>query len=187
MTTTTDTTFVNGIDTALVRSTAEAVAGDAALGQAHVCIATEWTGQTHTRSTVRKLTLGGQALERPFVIEVDEPAELGGGNRFANPQEYLLSAVNACILTTFAAYCALQDIHIRHLSMETKGDIDLRKFLGLDPSVPAGFEALDYTIRVSADADTPTLNAIHDAVRQASPNFFNMATAVAMDAKLTVS
>ena len=36
------------------------------------------------------------ALKWMALARDDEPLELGGSNRFANPQEYLISALNAC-------------------------------------------------------------------------------------------
>jgi hypothetical protein len=37
-------------------------------------------------------------VSRHFAIDIDEPFELGGGNAFANPQEYLLAGLNACMI-----------------------------------------------------------------------------------------
>ncbi|MEX3966449.1 hypothetical protein AB4Y42_30205 [Paraburkholderia sp. EG286B] len=39
--------------------------------------------------------MGGQQVPRRFTIDIDEPCELGGSNRFANPQEHLIAALNA--------------------------------------------------------------------------------------------
>jgi hypothetical protein len=33
----------------------------------------------------------------------------------------------------------------------TAGELDLRGFLGIDPTVPAGYETLRYTVRIKAD------------------------------------
>jgi len=49
-------------------------------------------------------------VPRRFAIDIDEPFELGGGNAYANPQKYLLAALNACIIVGYAALCALQGI-----------------------------------------------------------------------------
>ena len=83
-------------------------------------------------------------VPRRFSIDIDEPFELGGGNAFANPQEYLLAALNACMTVGYVAQCAVQGITIEKLEIATEGDIDLRGFFGLDPSVPPGYESLRY-------------------------------------------
>ena len=38
------------------------------------------------------------------------PCELGGSNRFANPQEYLLAALNACVTVGYVGQCAVRGI-----------------------------------------------------------------------------
>ena len=52
-------------------------------------------------------TLLGQRVTKDFTIRVDEPYELCGANQFANPQEYLLAALNACMIVGYSAVCAL--------------------------------------------------------------------------------
>ena len=70
-----------------------------------------------------------------FAFDIDEPEELGGGNAFANPQEHLLAALNACMTVGYVAQCSVRGIKLESLSIETEGDIDLRGFLGIDPAV----------------------------------------------------
>ena len=80
-----------------------------------------------------------------------EPLEIGGGNAYANPQEYLLAALNACMIVGYTALCALQGIALEKLEITTEGDIDLRGFFGLDPAVPAGYRELQSRVVISAD------------------------------------
>jgi hypothetical protein len=50
---------------------------------------------THSRAQVESFAIGGANVPRRFSIDIDEPlelGELGGGNAYANPQEYLLAA-----------------------------------------------------------------------------------------------
>jgi OsmC-like protein len=87
-------------------------------------------------------------VPRRFTIDIDEPNELGGSNSFANPQEHLIAALNACMTVGYAAQCAARGITLESLAIETDGEIDLRGFLGIDPAVPKGFENLSYTVRI---------------------------------------
>ena len=77
-------------------------------------------------------------MARHFSIDIDEPSELGGSNRFANPQEHLIAALNACMTVGYVAQCAVRGIKLESLTIETDGEIDLRGFLGIDPAVPRG-------------------------------------------------
>jgi uncharacterized OsmC-like protein len=81
-------------------------------------------------------------VPRRFSIDIDEPSELGGTNRFANPQEHLLAALNGCMTVGYVAQCAVRGITLESLEIETDGGIDLRGFLGIDPTVPPGYENL---------------------------------------------
>ena len=64
--------------------------------------------------------LGGQRVPRRFSIEIDEPCELGGGNAYANPQEHLLAALNACMTVGYVAQCAVRGITLEKLEIETE-------------------------------------------------------------------
>jgi uncharacterized OsmC-like protein len=77
-----------------------------------------------------------------FSIDIDDPRELGGSNSFANPQDHLIAALNACMTVGYVAQCAVRGITLESLAIETDGEIDLRGFLGIDPAVPQGYENL---------------------------------------------
>ena len=57
----------------------------------------------------RDFKIGGEQVARRFSIDIDEPLQLGGSNRFANPQEHLLAALNACMTVGYVAQCAVAD------------------------------------------------------------------------------
>jgi uncharacterized OsmC-like protein len=101
---------------------------------------------------VKAYTIGGRRVAKDFTIRVDEPYELCGTNQFANPQEYLLAALNACMIVGYAAVCASRGINLEELRIETAGEIDLRGFLGVDPTVKPGYERLRYTVHIKGDA-----------------------------------
>ena len=103
---------------------------------------TTWQGQARSRTQVDGFEIGGEQVARRFAIDIDEPCELGGTNLFANPQEHLLAALNACMTVGYVAQCAVRGITLESLVIETKGEIDLRGFLGIDPAVPPGYESL---------------------------------------------
>jgi uncharacterized OsmC-like protein len=113
-------------------------------------------------------------------MEVDEPLELGGTNLSANPQEYLLAALNACMTVGFTALCALNDIEIERLEVVTEGDIDLRGFFGLDPAVSPGYDALNTTLRVKGSASPEEFEHIFQTMLATSPNVHNITRPIAL-------
>jgi uncharacterized OsmC-like protein len=130
--------------------------------------------------------IGGEKIPRRFSFDIDEPFELGGSNAFPNPQEYLLAALNACMTVGYVAQCAIRGITLQNLEIETEGEIDLRGFLGIDPTVAPGYESLSYTVRIKGDGTEEQFAEIHEAVMATSPNFFNVAHAVALKPTLVV-
>ena len=178
--------IVNGIDTDAVHELIDNVDCDPATGMTRWRVASTWQGGTHSRAQVDGFAIGGADVPRRFAIDIDEPLELGGGNAFANPQEYLLAALNACMIVGYTALCALQGITLQKLEITTEGDIDLRGFFGLDPNVAAGYRELRSTVVVKGDGTEEQFRKIHDMVLATSPNFYNITKAVQVASALTI-
>lgn len=177
---------INGIDTQALRATMEAVRLDPASGKARFSAITSWRGGTRSETRVEKWSLGGKELPKDFTIAMDEPPELLGRNTAANPQEYLQASVNACIMATWVAACAMHDIELQELVIESRGELDLRGFLGLDKAVKPGYDEVQYTVRVKGNGTPEQYQAVHRWVQATSPNFYNMANAVRMNAKVVI-
>ena len=177
---------LNGIDTDALRATVAQVSADPALGMTSWKVATTWQGGTVSESRVEGFKLGGREVRRQFTMRTDEPLELCGTNRHANPQEYLLAALNACMTVGYVAGCALNGIELESLRIETEGDIDLRGFLGLDPAVKPGYDKLRYTITVKGKGTPEQFRRIHENVMATSPNYFNLAKPVGLESRLVV-
>ena len=178
--------LLNGIDVDFLRATIDKVAADPALGQTHWSVTTHWIGGARSDTLVESYQIGGKQIAKDFTIRTDEPLELGGTNRHANPHEYLLTALNACMMVGYVAACALEGIEIESLRIETSGDIDLRGFLGLDPSVKPGYDSLRYTVYLQAKATPAQLEKVHDFVCRTSPNRFNVSQPIRLETRLIV-
>jgi len=177
---------VNGINVDDLFALIEGVKRDATKAKTNWHVSTSWRGQTRSRSQVEGFSIGGEQVQRRFSIDIDEPCELGGTNQFANPQEHLLSALNACMMVGYVAQCAVHGITLESLEIETQGEIDLRGFLGIDPSMPSGYENLDYIVRIKGSGTDEEFAEIHAAVIPNSPNFHNLSRAVALKPTLVV-
>ena len=87
----------------------------------------------------------------------------------------------------YVAQCSVRGITLESLEIETEGDIDLRGFLGLDASVPAGYKDLKYTVRIKGDGTPEQFEEVHAAVMATSPNFYNIANAITLKPTLVVA
>ena len=180
----TNANVVNGIDLDALTGTVTAINEEASRALVEFRVRTEWTGQTRSESTVEGYTIGGENVDRRFTIYADEPYELLGTNSAPNPQELLMSAVNACMIVGYAAQAALRGVTLTTCRIETKGELDLRGFLGLDDTVPPGYREVDYRVTLEGDGSREQYEEIHAAVRATSPNFFNMNKAIVMNGTL---
>ena len=178
--------IVNGINVDDLLALRASIEQDPSKGITNWGVTTTWQGQTRSRAKVSGFRIGGEEVSRRFSFDVDEPYELGGSNAFANPQEYLLAALNACLTVGYVAQCAIRGISLEHLEIETKGEIDLRGFLGIDSTVAPGYESLSYTVYIKGDGTAEQFAEIHEAVMATSPNFFNVSKAVALNPTLVV-
>lgn len=179
-------TIVNGLNVDDLMGLIDAVGNEPAAGETTWNVTTKWQNRTHSRSEVSNFMIGGMDVPRRFAIDIDEPSELGGGNAFANPQEHLIAALNACMTVGYVAQCSVRGITIESLEIITEGEIDLRGFLGIDPDVPNGYEHLRYTVRIKGDGTDEQFAEVHDAVMATSPNFHNITAPVELRPTLIV-
>lgn len=178
---------LNGIDTPKLMDTIDAIRRDPARGQSKWMVTTEWKGGTRSDTHVTRFRIGGRTVVKDFTIRLDEPIELCGTNQYANPQETLQAAMNACIMATYVSVCAIKGIQLGSIRIETEGDIDLRGFLAIDSHVPAGYEEVRYTVHISAkDATEEQLQEVHRIVCKTSPNYYNIANAIPLKPTLVI-
>ena len=183
---TVEPTVVNGINVDDLFALIERVRREPAKGKTNWHVTTTWQGQARSRAEIESYEIGGEKVPRRFTIDIDEPNELGGSNSFANPQEHLIAALNACMTVGYAAQCAVRGITLESLAIETDGEIDLRGFLGIDPAVPKGFENLSYTVRIRGNGTKEQFAEVHEAVMATSPNFYNLSRPVVLKPALVV-
>jgi uncharacterized OsmC-like protein len=177
---------VNGLDMDALAEVVREIERDPARGQVEFRVRTAWKGQTRSRTAVESYTIGGQQVHRSFTIDADEPFELLGRNTAPNPQELLMSALNACITVGYVAGAAVKGITLEKVEIETSGSLDLRGFLGLDATVKPGYDTVRYVVRIKGDGTPAQFQEIHDTVARTSPNYFNISRPVAIDARLVV-
>lgn len=177
---------LNGIDLDALRGVMREIEEDPTRGLVGFRVKSDWRGQTRSRATVDSYRLGGKEIARTFAIDVDEPLELLGENTAANPQEMLMTALNACIMVGYVVGASNAGIRLDAVEIETSGQLDLRGFLGIADQVPPGYESIRYTVRIKGDGTPEQFEKIHETVRRTSPNYFNIAHPIRIDAQLIV-
>lgn len=177
---------VNGLDLTALGEVVETIEKDPSQAKVGFQVTTRWLGQTRSESTVTGFDMAGNWIERSHKIVADEPCELLGTDSAPNPQELLMSALNACIMVGYVAGAALRGIALESVEIETTGQLDLRGFLGLSDAVPPGYEAIDYQVTIRGDGSPEAFEEIHQTVMKTSPNYFNLSRPVRMNGTLKV-
>ncbi len=184
--TTVTTQFVNGIDTEALRNAVSEMTANPAKAQTRWSVSTVWKGGTRSDTQVEQCQVGGKTIKKDYTISADEPFELCGTNKFANPQEYLMAALNACMMVGYVSVCALEGIEVDNIRIDTQGEIDLRGFLGIDPNVKPGYESLRYDVHIKGKGTLEQFRKVHEIVTTTSPNRFNITNAIRLHSRLHI-
>lgn len=153
----------NGLDAQAMHQTIGAIQADRTLARFQFRAANQWLGGAMNRSTVQGFYGAGaedRSRTQPFKIIASEPPLLLGHNEGANPGEYLLHALAACVTTTTVLHATARGIRIESISSEVIGDIDLQGLLDFDPSVPAGFGQIRVKVDIQADCSDAQLDEL---------------------------
>jgi uncharacterized OsmC-like protein len=163
---------INGLNVQAAVDTIAALKADKSLARFQFRARNKWVNGGENRSTIRDFYGAGQedsSRTASFEFTNGEPPVLLGNNEGANPVEFLLHALAGCVTTTFVLHAMARGITIRELSTELKGNIDLQGLLGLDDSVPAGYEQINIQMRVKADCTDKELDDLLSYAQQHSP------------------
>ncbi|MEV4513418.1 OsmC family protein [Dactylosporangium sp. NPDC049525] len=154
--------MTNGVDTATLFATIDAVkaAPDAARFQFRA--ANSWVSGTHNRSTIHGYFGVGEehTHERSFTFDADHPAVLVGNDNGPTPVEYVLHALAACLTAGIANIAAARGVTLTSVHSEVAGNIDLNGILGLDPGVRNGYQNITVRFTIEGDAPADTLRQI---------------------------
>ena len=156
-------TVTNGVDLESLGQTVQAIQNNPELGKSTFHAYNKWVSGGHNRTHVSCFNSLGAEHEhnRPFDLDADEPAALGGTDTGANPVEHLLNALAACVTTSMVAHAAVRGIEIDEIESQLDGDIDLNGFLGLNPKTPKGYQRIGVRFKVkTAPENLPKLKAL---------------------------
>lgn len=177
---------VNGLDLAALGDMVDEIEKDAGKAKVGFAVTSRWQGQTRTETTIEGFDIAGEHVARNHTIVADEPCQLLGTDSAPNPQELLMAAFNSCIMVGYVAGAATKGIRLDAVEIRTRGELDLRGFLGLSDQVPAGYETIDYDVTIKGDGTPEQFSEIHRGVIATSPNYFNLSRPIKMNGSLNI-
>jgi len=161
----------NGVDTAKLFATVDAIKAQNEIAKFQFRAQSTWVSGTHSRSRISGFYGAMQEMthERETVLEADHPDILVGDDHGPTPVEYLLHALAACLTAGVANIAAARGVDLTKVSSTVEGDIDVLGILGLsDGTVRNGYQGVRVTFHVEGDADEETLRAIVEQSRKRS-------------------
>ena len=151
--TTTDTPMRNGVDTATLFATLDAVKANPDIAKFQFRATNRWVSGTHNRSTIHGFYGAGQELthRRASTFDADHPEVLVGADNAPTPAEPLLHALAACLTSGLGNIAAARGVNLTSVESTIEGDIDLLGILGLSDQVRNGYQQIRVSFRLEGD------------------------------------
>lgn len=145
--------LVNGVDLNRLGQTIKAVQEDPELAVFRFHIKNKWIDCGYNQTEIKNFYSTKQVIERnePFIVANDEPDVLLGQDSAPNPVENLLHALAGCLTTSMVYHGAAKGYEIEQVSSRLEGELDLRGFLGIDPTVRAGYKNIRVCFKIDGN------------------------------------
>jgi uncharacterized OsmC-like protein len=172
MSVTADSPIRNGVDTATLFATIDAVKAHNEIAKFQFRATNQWVSGTHNRSTIHGFYGAMQEMEHAstHVFDADHPAVLVGTDNGPTPVEYVLHALAACLTAGIANIAAARGIELTSVESTVEGDIDLLGILGLSDEVRNGYQQIRVGFTIRGD-DPEKLRSVVEQSRNRSAVF----------------
>jgi uncharacterized OsmC-like protein len=180
----------NGVDTGQLFGTLDAIKADPELARFQFRARNRWIHGAHNRTTIRDFYAAKQedtSRTEEFTIDAGEPAILLGTDTGANPAEYLLHALAACLTTSLVYVAAARGVHLTEVESTLEGDMDVHGALGLSDDYRNGFEHIRVSFRVAGDAPEEKLREVVERAQQRSAVFDMVTNGVPVSVQLAAA
>lgn len=156
----------NGVDTARLFATLDAVKGSPEIAKFQFRASNRWISGTHSQSEIHGFYGAGQELthRQPATFEADHPEVLVGEDHAPTPVEVLLHALAACLTSGIANISAARGVNLTSVESTVEGDIDLLGILGLSEEVRNGYQEIRVHLHLEGD-DPDTLRRVVEQSR----------------------
>ena len=164
-------TMRNGVDTEKLFATLNLIKEQPDLAKFQFRATNRWMGGAHNRTTIKDFyAAGGDDTTREHAFELDagEPGILIGTDTGANPAEYLLHALAACLTTSIVYVAAARKVELTSVESIVTGDMDVRGALGVDSEPRNGFSGISITFQVAGDAPPEKLREVVERAKARS-------------------
>ena len=122
----------------------------------------EWINGTQSRSTITGFFgLGEEHRHRQdYTIDADHPELFASEDNGATPVEIVLAALASCLTAGVASVATHRGVQLRSVTATVEGGMDVQGILGIDADVRNGFDSINVTYSIDADASASDIEAI---------------------------
>ena len=164
---------VNGVNLTELANTINLIKENPDISQFKFRTTNQWQNGTYNQATVKDFygALQEDDTRDPMVFNIDEPPVLLGGNKGANPVEYLLVGLSGCLTTAMVAHAAAKGIALRSVESRLEGDLDIQGFLGLSQDIPVEYQEIRVSFKIDADISAEEKQELVEMAQKYSPVF----------------
>jgi len=105
----------------------------------------------------------------PWKLTADMPVKAGGEDTAPTPGALGRGALASCIAINIAGWAARREIPIEAVNVEVQADFDARGELGMDDSIPPGYQEVRYVISVESPAPVDEVTELIEVAERYSP------------------
>ncbi len=122
----------------------------------------EWIRGTHSRSSIESFFgLGEEHTHRSeFTFEADHPEVFASEDQGATPVEIVLAGLASCLTAGIASVAQHRDIQLNSVTATVEAGMDIQGILGMDSDVRNGFDGIQVTYDIDADATPDEIRAV---------------------------
>jgi uncharacterized OsmC-like protein len=162
----------NGVDTATLFATLDAVRATPEIAKFQFRATNRWVSGTHNQTTIHGFygAMQEMAHEHVHVYDADHPAVLVGNDHGPTPAEFVLHALAACLTSGLANIAAARGVNLTEVESTVEGDIDLLGILGLSDEVRNGYQQIRVSFKLRGD-DPERLRQVVEQSRRRSAVF----------------
>jgi uncharacterized OsmC-like protein len=122
----------------------------------------KWVHGTHSRTSVKGYHgLGQEQSHRTeFTFDMDHPEVFASEDNGATPVEMVLTGLAGCLTAGVAAVAQHRKIQLRSVKATLEGGMDIQGILGMDADVRNGFDSINVTFDIDADATREEIEAL---------------------------
>lgn len=152
----------NGVNVGALLEAREALRQTPEAAQFKWRVSCKWANGTHSISVVENFHgLGAeQQHKKAFSFEADHPEVFASEDLGATPVEIVLAGLASCLTAGVAAVAQNRGIQLRSVEAKLEGSMDIQGILGVDSDVRNGYDHINVSFDIDADATQKEIEAL---------------------------